>query len=209
MSETLATAPALQEPQPAQAAVNMVQTGVEQPPRPLVTAMVTYFILLILVLFYLLIKLWPGTVPLPNRSTVTLGWNGRFAIDLWIETRYLLIVVLSGAVGSYIHLATSFADYVGNGKLKSSWKAWYLLRPFIGATLAIVVYFCVREGLINGTGSGAEQLSPHGIAAIAGMCGLFSKQATDKLQAIFEEAFRTKDGVKRADPLATKTDRGA
>lgn len=140
---------------------------------------------------------------------MALGWNGKLQIELWIETRYLLIVALSGAIGSYIHLATSFSDFVGNRRLKPSWEIWYLLRPFIGAALAIVVYFVVRGGLISGT-SGAEQMSPYGMAATAGMCGLFSKQATDKLQAVFEEAFRTKDGVKRADPLVTEptTDSG-
>jgi hypothetical protein len=183
-------------------AINRYHAPPEQLPKALVARMATYLIFLSLVLIYLLMKVWPGTMPLGSRSTVALGWNGRLQIELWIESRYLLIVVLSSAIGSYIHLATSFADFVGNRRLKPSWEVWYLLRPFIGSTLAIIVYFVVRAGFIGS--SGAEQMSPYGIAATAGMCGLFSKQATDKLEAVFEEAFRTKEKVKRKDPLATE-----
>jgi hypothetical protein len=195
----IATAPASTKretgPQPNQ------NEGVEaQLPKALVFRLATYMIGLSLVLIYFLIKIWPGTLPLATMSSVAFGFGKRLRVDLYIETRYLLIAAVSGAIGSYIHLATSFADFVGNNKLKPSWELWYVLRPFIGATLAIVVYFVLRAGLISDSAS-AGQLSAYGVAAISGMCGLFSKQATDKLQAIFEEAFRTKERVKRADPL--------
>lgn len=186
------------------------QTSLEQFPKlQAIAAMAAYLILLNAILAYLLIKLWPGTLPLANRSIVSLGWGGRLPVELWIETRYLLIVAIAGAIGSYIHLATSFADFVGNRKLKTSWNIWYLLRPFIGSSLAIVVYFVLRGGLTSGVTEVGSQMSPFGIAAISGMCGLFSKQATDKLQAVFEEAFRTKTAARRADPLSPEPDTGA
>jgi hypothetical protein len=173
----------------------------DQLPMGVVVRLTAYIFLFGFALLYLLIKIWPGTVPPADQSTVTLGWDGKLQLKLWIETRYLLIVALSGAIGSFIHVATSFADFVGNRKLRSSWEVWYFMRPLIGASLALVVYFVIRGGLISSSG-GPDPMSPYGLAATAGMCGLFSQQASDKLQEIFEEAFRTKDRVERSDPLS-------
>jgi hypothetical protein len=46
-------------------------------------------------------------------------------------------------------------------------------------------------------------LSPHGIAAIAGLDGMFSKQATGKLREVFETLFKTDEPPKRVDRLTT------
>lgn len=159
-----------------------------------------YLIALNLALIYILLRIWPGTIPPAANERVGLLWDGMLEFEVPLETRYLLIVALAGALGSYIHLATSFADYVGNRQLVWSWGWWYVLRPFIGMALAVIVYFVVRGGLITGT-SGAESLSPYGLAAIAGMAGMFSKQATDKLREVFENLFRTERPPDRADHL--------
>ena len=165
-----------------------------------------YVLLLNLVLVYLLIVLWPRNIHIQD-ETVKLLLGRWWQVTLGIELQYLLIVALSGALGSYIHLATSFADFVGNQKLVSSWTWWYVLRPFIGTALALVVYFVVRAGLISGA-SGTESMSPYGTAATAAMCGLFSKQAIDKLREVFENLFRTQKETERADPLARKPEGG-
>jgi hypothetical protein len=162
-----------------------------------------YLIVLNLALLYILLKIWPETIPVKpdDENVVALLWGGRLAFRLLPEIRYLLIVAVAGALGSYIHLATSFADYVGNRQLFRSWEWWYLLRPFIGMALALVVYFMVRGGLITGN-SGAGNLSPYGIAAIAGLAGMFSKQATDKIKEVFEFLFQVQNPPERADKLA-------
>jgi hypothetical protein len=159
----------------------------------------SYLILLNLLLLYVLFKIWPGVVPLKNDCDAVRLLPGLREIYIWKETRFLLIVALSGALGSYIHCATSFADFLGNRQFVKSWDWWYGLRPFIGTALALITYFAARGGLIAGT-SGAENLSPYGIAALAGLAGLFSKQATDKLREVFENLFKT-DKPPRADPL--------
>jgi len=175
----------------------------QEPSKRMVFSIGLYIVVLNLLLLYLLLKIWPGTVPIASSAQVQLGWGRWTEITLWLETRYLLIVLVSAALGSYVHLATSFADFLGNRKLVASWAWWYLLRPFIGMALAVVLYFVIRGGLVSGPSStsGAEILSPYGVAALAGMCGLFSKQATDKLREIFENLFRTEKPTKRADPL--------
>jgi hypothetical protein len=127
----------------------------------------------------------------------------RLVLSLPLETRYLLIVTLAGALGSYVHLATSFAEYVGNRAFLWSWGLWYFLRPFIGMALAVILYFAIRGGLITGTG-GTETLNLYGVAALAGLAGMFSKQATDKLREVFENFFKTEKASVRGDKPAQK-----
>ena len=106
-------------------------------------------------------------------------------------------------MGSYVHAATSFASYVGNRRLVLSWAWWYALRPFIGMTLALIFYFVVRGGLLS-TGAEAGNMSVFGVAAVAGLVGMFSKQGTDKLRELFDNLFRTARGQgddARADKL--------
>ena len=157
-----------------------------------------YLIVLNLGLLYLLFRIWPGRVPVglePARVTILPGY---YEPSLWPEARYLSIVALVGALGAYIHLATSFTEFLGNRNFYSSWKWWYGLRPFIGSALAIMVYFAARGGLVSGN-AGATDLSPYGIGALAGLAGMFSKQATDKLREVFENLFKTTDPPNRKD----------
>lgn len=102
-------------------------------------------------------------------------------------------MILIGALGSFIHAATSFATYVGNESLKESWMWWYVLRPFMGMALALIFYFVLRGGMLSG-GAKAEDISLFGIAAVAGLVGMFSKQATDKLEDVFDNLFKTSAG---------------
>jgi hypothetical protein len=159
-----------------------------------------YLIVLNLCMLYLLVVLWPKQLPIKPDPVPLRLLPGTHEFQLGIETRFLLLVMVAGALGSYIHLATSFADYLGNRQFVKSWGWWYILRPFIGMALAIMFYFAARGGLIAGT-TGAENLSPYGIAAIAGLAGLFSKQATDKLREVFENLFKTASIPPRGDSL--------
>lgn len=129
-----------------------------------------------------------------------LGWPIKIIVSPSPEVRLLLIVMLAGALGSFIHAATSFTSYVGNRKLAASWTWWYLLRPFIGMSLALVFYFVVRGGFISPQ-AGGEDLNPFGIAALAGLVGMFSKQAIDKLNEVFTTMFGSKGDEERADKL--------
>jgi hypothetical protein len=136
---------------------------------------------------------------------VILWW--RFQPTL--EVRLLLIVLLAGAIGSYVHATSSFVDYLGNRTIISSWVWWYLLRPFIGMMLALIFYFVFRGGFItagvNPSGEDAARfINPFGIAALAGLVGMFAKVAADKLNEVFTTLFRPSPGqgdAKRGDKL--------
>jgi hypothetical protein len=151
-----------------------------------------YIVSLLGVILYFLVKLWPVTDRKFESSNFP--W-GTFILALDIRT--MLIVALAGALGAYVHLATSFADYAGNDRLMRSWTWWYVLRPCVGAALAEIFYMTLRGGLVTGT----EAVSLHGVAALASLTGLFSRQGTDKLRELFEHAFRTEKTTERKNGL--------
>lgn len=161
-----------------------------------------------------LVSLWPvvlATVEPEADATATARW-APFGLGDWAltaDTAMLLAVVVCSALGSFVHAATSFATYVGNRRLYASWLWWYLLRAGIGVALALLVYMLLRGGLFAGS-SGAGATNPYGFSGIAGLCGLFSKQATDKLREICDTLLSTTgDGDRdRRDGLAAAARNG-
>jgi hypothetical protein len=125
---------------------------------------------------------------------------GMPGLKLWPDTRLLLLALCAGALGSFVHTATSFADFVGNQQLVKSWLWWYLLRPFIGSCLAVTLYFAIRAGLMPA--QGASGLNAFGVVTLSALAGMFAKQATDKLREIFENLFKSTPPP-RADELKT------
>jgi hypothetical protein len=154
-----------------------------------------FLILAALFMVYFIVALWPIKSNGPNPEWITkanlLGW--KFTIGM--ETRLIILVLLIGGLGSYVHASTSFATYVGNRSFASSWLWWYMSRPFIGMAIALILYFALRGGLVLlSVETNIKDLNPFGIAAIAGLSGMFSKQATDKLRDIFDNFFKTEEG---------------
>lgn len=146
-----------------------------------------------------IIVLWP---------TDTLNEFEWFGLYLNLEQRLFVLVVLGGALGSFIHIATSFTDFIGNRTIVYSWMPWYIMRPFVGSGLALIFYILLRAGLfsnisLNDANMESININPFGLMAIACLAGLFSKQATDKLREVFETLFQIKKKVERSDPLNT------
>ena len=94
----------------------------EVPSKTWVFAFGVYLIILIVLLIYPLFRLWPEQLTLKAGHGVVRLVAGYWEPDVWMEARFLALVALSGALGSYIHLATSFADYLGNQRFFSSWS---------------------------------------------------------------------------------------
>jgi hypothetical protein len=151
--------------------------------------------LLVFAALYSLVVIWPAVEAAtadstPASATVTFlafEWSPRPEVAL------LLMVICASALGGALHAAVSFTDYVGNRRLATSWIWWYLLRVHVGSALAVLFYFALRGGLFSAT-SATDAINPFGIAALAGLVGLFSKQATDKLRELFDTMFRTAPG---------------
>jgi hypothetical protein len=120
-------------------------------------------------------------------------------LDITPEARLLLIVLLAGALGSYIHALQSLVDFSGNTTLKASWAWWYIARPFLGMALALIFYAALRGGLLAGTPADIKYVNPYGSFTIAALAGMFTDQATRKLADIFDVLFKSDD--KRKDKL--------
>ena len=130
--------------------------------------------------------------------------NTRMAKKLNREIDLLCLVLLAGALGSFLHMAQSFSAFAGNRTLKSSWVWWYCFLPFVGAGLALVLYAALRGGLITIATSStvkATDLNPYGLVAAAALAGMFSEAATTKLGEIFDTVFQTSKGGQHKDPL--------
>lgn len=162
-----------------------------------------YLLALSIILTLVIYMLWPeakfdekGMKILDESGAIVYSneWSffGR-ELTISYEARLILIVLLTGALGSFIHAATSFVTFVGNRTLVSSWRWWYLLRPFIGGTLALIFYFIIRGGFLS-AGADATNISIFGIAGLSGLVGMFSKNAIDKLREVFETLFKSAEG---------------
>jgi hypothetical protein len=120
------------------------------------------------------------------------------------ELDLLLLVLLAGSLGSFLHLAQSYSEFVGNRTLKSSWAWWYSLGPFIGAGLALVFYAAIRGGVMavsTGSNAKASELNPFGLVSVAAMVGMFSKPATIKLGEVFDTLFKSDKAKESKDPV--------
>lgn len=166
------------------------------------------------VLTYLLIATWPVidlSTPMPKQFR---PFN-LFGFWCWVapDRQMLCTVVFAGAIGSLTHAMTSFGDYVGNKELNTNWIWFLVLRIPTGIALALLFYFIVRGGLLLPTlqatpslenqfhSNATVAISPYGIAGFSALAGMFSKQATDKLAAVFDVAFAMKDPVSRGNSL--------
>jgi hypothetical protein len=172
-----------------------------------------YYVLLPIVLIFLLFKVFPS-YPWPTVSkesndlvnNIPIYFFGK-AVATSLEDRLLLLVIVAGALGSYIHSATSYSDFVGNRQFSPSWTLWYALRPLIGVSLALILYFVTRGGLLlliinGGDATKANNINPFGVAAVAGLTGMFSKVAADKLAEVFTTLFKSQGDQSRRDGLA-------
>ncbi|MGP4024295.1 IPT/TIG domain-containing protein [Actinomadura sp. 3N407] len=157
--------------------------------RDIVAAAVVLLVLTA-VLVIVLVQAWPpapkvapdGRTEIPARTTTVelLGWSPTLSR----ETSLFVIVMAAGALGSAVHVLRSFYWYVGNRALRRSWLMMYLLLPFVGALLGLIVYLVLRGGLTSPAG-GASDINPYGITAIAALVGLFSRETSEKLRSVF------------------------
>lgn len=171
-----------------------------------------YLVVFALLSCGLIIYLWPAETP--QQQEASLSPQGEPSqsqpaeppspFDLTTERRLILIALLAGAIGSCIHALQSLAAFIGNEQLYRSWKTWYLVRPVIGMSLALIVYFAARGTQMLGAEAGAE---PFGTAALAGLSGMFSKQATEKLEEVFSTLLQRKKSVEYKNGLSEDANR--
>jgi len=110
----------------------------------------------------------------------------------------LLMVILLGGLGGFIHLATSLTMFVGNRQFVRSWIVYYLLAPLQGAALAPIMYLLLSStvlGLPATAGGDAKDLNLVGIYGFSALTGMFAKQAIEKLREVFATVFTKVKGA--------------
>jgi hypothetical protein len=130
-----------------------------------------------------------------DKTVAVLRWQAAIEAENQLgppQKAVIIMVVLLGTLGGLIHLASSLTIYVGNRDLKRSWIIYYLLAPLQGAGLAPVLYLLLKSAVLTpqySGGAGTENLNLTAIYAFAGLTGLFSKQAIEKLADVFATLF--------------------
>lgn len=140
-----------------------------------------------LLAFTQLIALWPAALaaapavgaPAIVKTTILFGlWTAHFAPEVAVA----LMVALVGLLGALLSVARRFQKYALHDALTSRDQWSYALIPLQGAILAVVVYFTLRGGFVGVDST--KPLNPYGIAAVAGLVGLFTESAMHKLRAV-------------------------
>lgn len=158
-----------------------------------------YHLVLALLIIYVLVKVWPPAIPPSGElRSVQFLW-GFLKFNVSSEAQMMLVVILTGALGSYVHAATSFVNFTGTRSIVASWRWWYVLRPFIGSALALGFFFVVRAGFFAPS-AGAANFNFVGFAAMAFLVGMFTRQATAKLAELFDTLFKVRS---EAEPQYT------
>jgi len=150
-----------------------------------------------------LIEAWPPSAPRVGSGAAAQEHPARVRILFWTpallrDVRLFLIVLAAGGLGALIHTLRSLYEYVGNRLLRRSWLLMYTLEPVVGAVLALVVYCVIRGGLTT-TMASAGDINPYGMAALAALVGMFSRQTVQKLLAVFETLLAP--AARTADPM--------
>ncbi|MBU3700100.1 MAG: hypothetical protein FGM33_08850 [Candidatus Kapabacteria bacterium] len=176
------------------------------------------FSVLMVVSIQEVIALWPTvitkTVAQDNEQLTITQWKESPAHSgisgVWIgwvataEQRAVWLIIFAGVIGSCIHVLTSMATFVGNRRFLRSWTLWYLVRPLIGAGVAFLIVSVIWGGISTPT-QGFNGSNPYQLVAIAGLAGMFSRIASDKLEEIFEQLLRSTKNEQRGDNVTNGT----
>ena len=136
-----------------------------------------------------LVEIWPaattltGTTPLAHLVQTSFVF-GAFTLRLSADTSLLVVAIITGALGAYASAALAFGEHLGVKDFSDSWTWWYALRIPVGITMGVLVYLAFRGGFLSSP-SATKDVNPYGVGALAGLAGLFSRQATAKLESAF------------------------
>jgi hypothetical protein len=146
----------------------------------------------LLLLLAALIPVMGATTPLDTGKPAHvsyLWWSGTATKPMV----FILVSLVGGALGGALHAMASLTTHVARGDFDARWVMWYLTNPVVGASLATIVLFVLQAGL--GGQAAPTTGGLYGIAAVATLSGLFSRNALNKLKDIFDVAFASKAAV--------------
>lgn len=174
--------------------------------KPLIALLSSYFLIFMAINLVFLIPIITADIPedeniqiynmskqvalVPSNHTVTYNFGVMDRKSFDVDTHFIVLVLLVGSLGSLIHGIAKLSQNTQDGLVKQRDSLWYISRPFLGATLAIVVYMVFRGGLL--ITSDIQILNPYGVAALALLADISTKQVTQKLKDMLESVLPTK-----------------
>jgi len=180
----------------------------KEPHKNLVALVVSVYTVVILSFgIYTLTSIWPTTPEeLASNATNTVTLRGtEISFSLGPETLVILVMIIAGAIGACVFSLYAIAHHLGRvHDFEARWAAWYVLRPFIGAGLAMIFYFLLRGGVLT-IGANLQSLNLIVVAGLSGLVGMFSEQALRKTRDLADTIFGSipKDKAKTAEPASS------
>jgi uncharacterized membrane protein len=119
-------------------------------------------------------------------------WSDKtniFRCNISFQLRMIILVLLCGALGGYIHMARSFSYHIGSKTFDKNWFWWYMLRMPIGAVLALVASLLIQGGVFAAPAAGSES-QPFTLLGLAALVGMFSQHANEMLAEVFNVVFK-------------------
>jgi hypothetical protein len=144
-----------------------------------------------------------------NNQIETITTTSSVSSSIERETKLVEISIIFGILGASIHGFTSLTIWMSSNKLKRSYFSWFLTKPFIGGTLALIVYTLLRASLLSGVSSQGGMMSQqifindYGVAGISAIVGLMTGQMTQKLRDVFDTIFGISKGSDKGDITTT------
>ena len=176
---------------------------------------------------YVLLMAYPIGLTIALLAVILILWPSSNKpgglITLSDDVRFLLIVALAGGLGSTVRLLRVIPqdyrkfikEYMGShdksgpqksqGVAKASYESefpFYILRPFLGPPVAVILYLAIRGGLLS---ANTAEVNHFGMIALAGLAGLFSDSAIDKLKKVFNTLLGM-DEESQPKPQAVQTE---
>ena len=129
------------------------------------------------------------TTSAAERPNILLGLDWQ----LGNEELLLIFVASIGVFFACLAGLREAVTFVGTDQFDDRWWLWYLVRPIVGAGVAIATSWTLRAGLL-GEGSELQHLNTFGLAAIAAVSGLFARNLIDKLRDLADVLFPVRCG---------------
>ena len=108
----------------------------------------------------------------------------RVHVPLSAGQSVLVFAAAMGATGGGLAGLRALADHRSREDFKVSFTWWYVIRPLIGAGLAVVVYMVLRAGLVGAAPT--TVLNAFGVGSVAALSGLFAQNVLERLNLVIE-----------------------
>jgi hypothetical protein len=141
-------------------------------------------------LLWLVTTIWPEAPGIASNAQIVNEGKG------------IALVITLGAIGGYVRWMHYLRTIVFDPEKIWQWMLESALTPLMGAALALVFCIAFRAGLTVQTASGgSNSVNWMGIYALAGVVGLFSPDAIERLGLTFQALFANDASRKEFDTV--------